>query len=192
VAFAFCHLLGSVRLMPRLKRIKYERLYSPDKGIAGDYPNLAGTFARPIRWELIEQQYDEMVKSTVAVKRGTATSEAILKLVSREVQREVLEGLNVVENWNATNDFICYGRQGELATNSREQQEVVTLSLQLLQNCLMLINTLLVERTIEREGLWERLTTEDLRALTPLFHGHINPYAQFALDLARPSFLEAA
>jgi TnpA family transposase len=105
----------------------------------------------------------------VAVKRGTATSEAILKrynsynvthptykafaevgkaektiflcdyLVSREVQREVHEGLNVVENWNATNDFICYGRQGELATNSREQQEAVTLSLQLLQNCLMLI-----------------------------------------------------
>ncbi len=34
---------------------------------------------------------------------------------------------------------ICYGRQGELATNSREQQEIVTLSLQLLQNCLMLI-----------------------------------------------------
>ena len=65
--------------MPRLKRIKYERLYLPDKGIAGDYPNLAGTFARSIRWELIEQQYDEMVKSTVAVKRGTATSEAILK-----------------------------------------------------------------------------------------------------------------
>ena len=108
------------------------------------------------------------------------------------VSLEVHEGLNVVENWNATNDFICYGRQGELATNSREQQEVVTLSLQLLQNCLMLINTLLVERTIEREGLWERLTTEDLRALTPLFHGHINPYGQFALDLARPSFLEAA
>jgi hypothetical protein len=24
-----------------------------------------------------------------------------------EVQREVHEGLNVVENWNATNDFIC-------------------------------------------------------------------------------------
>jgi TnpA family transposase len=216
VAFAFCHLLGSVRLMPRLKRIKYERLYLPDKGAAGSYPNLAGTFARPIRWDLVEQQYDEMVKSTVAVKRGTATSEAILKrynsynvthptykafaevgkaektiflcdyLASREVQREVHEGLNVVENWNVTNDFICYGRQGELATNSREQQEVVTLSLQLLQNCLMLINTLLVERTIEREGLWERLTTEDFRALTPLFHGHINPYGQFALDLARP------
>ena len=49
-----------------------------------------------------------------------------------------------------------------------------------------------VELTIEREPLWERLTADDLRALTPLFHGHINPYGQFALALARPSFLEAA
>ena len=222
VAFAFCHLLGTVRLMPRLKRIKYERLYLPEKGIAENHPNLAGTFARPIRWDLIGQQYDEMVKAAVAIKCGTATTEAILKrynsynvahptykalaevgkaektiflcdyLSTRDTQREVHEGLNVVENWNATNDFICYGRQGELATNSREQQEVVTLSLQLLQNCLMLINTILVERTIEREGLWERLGAEDRRALTPLFHGHINPYGQFTIDLAQPSFLEAA
>ena len=38
-----------MRLVPRLKRIKYERLYSPEKGAAERYPNLAGTFARPIR-----------------------------------------------------------------------------------------------------------------------------------------------
>src|SRR5262249_46389061 len=79
VAFAFCHLLGTVQLMPRLKRIKYERLYLPGPGTAADYPNLGGTFARPIRFDFIEQQYDEMVKSTVALKRGTASAEAILK-----------------------------------------------------------------------------------------------------------------
>jgi len=62
----------------------------------------------------------------------------------------------------------------------------------LLQNCLMLVNTILVERTIEREGLWERLSAADRRALTPLFHGHINPYGQFELDLTGPSILEAA
>src|SRR5215475_179821 len=137
VAFAFCHLLGTVRLMPRLKRLKYERLYLLDKGAADEYPHLAGTFARAIRGDLIAQQYDEMVKAAVALKRGTATAEAILKrynsynvthptykalaeagkaeksiflceyLSSRETQHEVLEGLNVVENWNATNDFIC-------------------------------------------------------------------------------------
>ncbi len=48
---------------------------------------------------------------------------------------------------------------GETRVNRREQQEIVTLSLQLLQNCLMLINTLLIERTIERESLWERNRT---------------------------------
>ena len=79
VAFAFCHLLGGVRLMPRLKRIKYERLYLPDTGMAGAFPNLAGVLSRPIRWDLIMQQYDEMVKHAVALKTGTATAEAILK-----------------------------------------------------------------------------------------------------------------
>ncbi|HEY4046779.1 MAG TPA: hypothetical protein VGM27_07935 [Acidobacteriaceae bacterium] len=29
-----------------------------------------------------------------------------------------------------------------------------------------------------------RRDAEDLRALTPSFHGHINPYGQFALDRA--------
>ena len=34
----------------------------------------------------------------------------------------------------------------------------------------MLVNTILVERTLEKHGLWGRLNREDLRALTPLFH----------------------
>ena len=60
------------------------------------------------------------------------------------------------------------------------------------QNCLMLINTILIQRTIDRQGLWTRLQPEDFRALTPLFYGHINPYGLFELDLEGPSFLEAA
>ena len=61
--------------MPRLKRIKYERLYLPEKGTADLYPNLAGTFARPIQWEMAEQRSDEMINSTVALQRATATAE---------------------------------------------------------------------------------------------------------------------
>ncbi len=222
VAFAFCHLLGGLRLMPRLKRIKYERLYLPDGGMSADFPNLAGVLTRPIRWDIIKQQYDEMVKHAVALKTATATPEAILKrfnsyntthptskalaelgkvektiylcdyLSSLAMRHEVHEGLNVVERWNGANDFICYGRHGILATNSREQQEMSTLALQLLQNCLMLINTLLVEQTIERRNLMESLSVEDLRALTPLFYEHVNPYGLFELDLERPSFLAEA
>jgi TnpA family transposase len=222
VAFAFCHLLGGVRLMPRLKRLKYERLYLPNTGMAGTFPHLAGVLSRPIRWDLIAQQYDEMVKHAVALKLGTATAEAILKrfnsynvthptykalaelgkvektiylceyLSSLALRHEVETGLNVVERWNEANDFLCYGRQGIFTTNSREQHEVTTLALQLLQNCLMLINTVFVEQTITQHHLIDQLSGEDRRALSPLFYEHVNPYGLFALDLDRPSLLEAA
>lgn len=222
VAFAFCHLLGTVRLMPRLKRIKYERLYVPGNAHVDTWSNLRGVLARPVRWDLIAVRYDEMIRATVALKDGTASAEAILKrynsynrshptyralvevgkavktiflcdyLASRALQYEVDDELRVVENWNATNHFICYGQRGELTTNSREEQELGVLSLQLLQNCLMLINTIPVERTIERQKLWPRLKREDFRGLTPLFYNHINPYGTFSLDLNRRSFIEVA
>jgi TnpA family transposase len=218
VAFAFCKLLG-FQLMPRLKRIKYEKLYLPDKGLSGEFENLSAVLTRPIRWNLIESQYDEMIKHAVALKLGTASAESILRrfnsyntthptykafaelgkaektlflceyLSDINVRYEVGEGLNVVERWNGVNDFIRYGRQGVFATNSREHQEISTLSLQLLQNCLMLINTILVERTIEKEQMMNRLSIEDLRALSPLFYEHINPYGVFQIDLNRQSFL---
>ena len=39
----------------------------------------------------------------------------------------------MVENWNLANDFILYGRGGEIATNRVEDQEATMLSLHLLQ-----------------------------------------------------------
>jgi hypothetical protein len=56
----------------------------------------------------------------------------------------------------------------------------------------LLINTILIQRTIDRQGLLARLQPEDFRALTPLFYAHINPYGLFELDLEGPSFLEPA
>jgi hypothetical protein len=41
----------------------------------------------------------------------------------------------------------------------------------------------MIQRVL-REPRWEkRLTTEDLRALTPLFYTHVNPYGTFHLDM---------
>ena len=222
VAFAFCRLLNDFKLMPRLKRIKYEGLYLPDKGMASDFPNLAGVLTRPIRWKIMEQQYDEMMKATVAMRYGYATAEAILRryssvnsthptykalielgkaektlflcnyLSSLDLRQEIQSGLNVIENWNGTNDFIFYARHGKLMTNDQQDMEISMLSLHLLQNCLILINTLLLEQTIEQRNMLENLSPEDMRALTPLFYGHVNPYGLFELNLERASFLEVA
>jgi len=36
----------------------------------GDYPNLEPVLTRPINWDLIVQQYDEMIKYAAAMKKG--------------------------------------------------------------------------------------------------------------------------
>jgi TnpA family transposase len=69
VAFAFCHLLG-FQLLPRLKPISRQRLYLPLTEMADDFTNLKPILTRSIRWHLIAQQYDEMVKFAAALRLG--------------------------------------------------------------------------------------------------------------------------
>ncbi len=213
VAFAFCHLLG-FQLMPRFKAIHAQKLYRPDVGMQDSYPNLQPVLTRPINWNLIEQQYDQMIKYATALRLGTAETEAVLKrftrnsghptyralselgkvlktiflceyLSSEEVRREIHEGLNVVENWNSANSFIFYGKGGEIQTNRMEDQEIAVLALHLLQNCLVLINTLMIQEVLleKDKSLLHKLAPEDFRALTPLVYAHVNPYGTFKLNM---------
>lgn len=99
------------------------------------------------------------------------------------LRRAIHEGLNVVENWNSANDFILFGNGGDLATNRRDEQEVTMLALHLLQNVLVYINTLMIQRVLSEPAWATRLTPEDFRALTPLIYGHISPYGTFRLDM---------
>ncbi|MEM8860876.1 MAG: Tn3 family transposase [Chloroflexota bacterium] len=213
VAFAFCHLLG-IQLLPRLKGIGKQKLSLPFKELQESLPNLEPALAsRPIRWHLIEQEYDEMLKFATALRLGTAEAEAILRrftkkgpqhptykalaelgkviktiflcdyLHSIELRREIHEGLNVIENWNSANGFIYYGRSGEISTNNRDEQEISILSMHLLQVCLVYINTLLIQQVLADPEWLDRLQEEDLRALSPLIYGHVNPYGRFFLDM---------
>ena len=80
VGFAFTELLG-FRLLPRLKNIGALRLYRPED--QAGYAQLGSVLTRPIRWELIAQQYDQMVKYATALRLGTAESESILRRFTR-------------------------------------------------------------------------------------------------------------
>ncbi len=211
VAFAFCHLLG-FDLLPRLQPMSRQKLYKPYR-TNDEFTNLTPILTRPIRWELIAEHYDEMVRYATALRLGTAEAEAILQrftkhgvqhptykalvelgkakksiflcryLSSLELRREIHEGLNVVENWNSANGFIYFARGSEIRTNDRESQEISVLALHLLQASMVYINTLMIQRVL-REPEWEnRLLPEDLRALTPLIYDHVNPYGHFDLDL---------
>src|SRR5664280_3740930 len=48
------------------------------------------------------------------------------------LQREINEGLNVVESWNRANSVIFYGKGGDIATNRRDEQETAVLCLRIL------------------------------------------------------------
>jgi TnpA family transposase len=97
---------------------------------------------RPIRWDRIGEQYDQMIKYATAIRFGTASPEAILRrfvkanathptyqamvelgraqktiflaryLRSRTLQCEIHQGLNVVESWKS-------GQQRDLLRQER-------------------------------------------------------------------------
>lgn len=102
---------------------------------------------------MVEQNYGQMIKYATAIRQGTASTEAILRhftrsashptyqamlevgraqrtifvaryLRSRELQREITEGLNVVEAFNGANSVIYYGKGGEIASNRHDEQEM--------------------------------------------------------------------
>jgi TnpA family transposase len=106
-------------------------------------------------------------------------------LHQRELQREIEEGLNIIEHWNGANDFVFFARRGELVSNRRDNHEVAMLALHLLQNCMVYVNTLMIQRVLDRPQWVNRLTMPDLRALTPLVWEHVNPYGRFELDMSQ-------
>ena len=219
VAFAFCYLLG-FELLPRLKAISSQKLYLPDIGMSENYPNLKKILTRPINWDLIRKHYDEMIKYATALRLGTAEPESILRRFTRDnlkhptyqallelgkavktiflcrylhseaLRCEINEGLNVIENWNGANDFIYYGKGREFASNKIEDQEISVLSLHLLQNCLVYINTLMIQNVLADPQWMNRLGAADFRGLNPLIHNHINPYGIFKLDMEKRMFLD--
>src|SRR5262249_48600265 len=175
-------------------------------------------YARPpptaicAHWDLIRQQYEEMIKFATALRLATAEPEAILRRFTRNnlqhptyqtlaemgkavktiflcryldaesLRQEINEGLNVVENWNSANGFIFYGKGGEIATNRLEDQEIAVLSLHLLQACWVYINTLMIQQVLESPSWFEKMEPEDFRGLSSLIYHHINPYGVFELN----------
>jgi len=210
IGFGLTRLLG-FDLLPRIKAINRIRLYRPGPG--DSYPRLAPAMVgRPIRWDLIADQYDQMIKYATAIRTRSAQTAAILRrfqqanamhpayqamletgraqrtlfaaryLRDRDLQREINAGLNVAESWNAGNSIIYFGKGGDIPANRRDEQELSVLCLRVLQAAVVYLNTLMIQDVLD-EGLTE-LRGDDLRGLTPLFWTNIAPYGEVRLNMS--------
>jgi TnpA family transposase len=72
IGFGVTRLLG-FDLLPRIKQINKTRLHRPSTGEPGAWPRLEPALTRPIRWDLIAAQYDQMIKLPQARFHGVRT-----------------------------------------------------------------------------------------------------------------------
>ncbi len=168
-----------------------------------------------INWSKIENNYAEVVKYTAALKTRTVESSVLLKRLSadnathpayqalleigkavrtiflcRYLQEETLriqinETLNIVERFNGMMGFIFHGKQGEISTNDKEEQELSILCLHLIQVCINYMNTLMIQEVLSNPLKPYSLTVHDKRALNPMFYGHLNPHGVVSLNMTK-------
>ena len=212
IAFAFCRLLG-FQLMPRLKAIPVQKLSRPDAGRADAYPNLQAILTKPIDWELIRQQYDHagQIRDGRPYRHGRDRSDPT-PLCPKQHSASDLQSLRrtwqsdqnhlpvPVPSWRRPPPRDQRGPQRHrtmeqrqrlhllrpprrMVSNRREDHEISMLALHLLQNCMVYINTLMLQRVLAQPHWSGKLTPRDLGALTPLFWEHVNPYGRFELDM---------
>ena len=87
IGFAITSLL-EFDLLPRIKRINKIKLYGPDQEAL---PWLTPAMTRAIRWDLIEQNYDQVIKFATATRVATASAEAILRRFTRNATHPVYQ-----------------------------------------------------------------------------------------------------
>jgi len=132
----------------------------------------------------VRQQYDQMIKYTTALRLGMAETEAILRrFTKKNVQHPTYKAFAELGKAIKTFFLCCYLHSEELRRDRHEDHEISMLALHLIQNCMIYINTLMIQKVLAQPHWHGRLTPRDYAALTPLIWEHVNPYGLFDLDM---------
>jgi len=108
-------------------------------------------------------------------------------LHSKDLRREIRDGLNVVEQWNGATNFVFFARRGEMASSRREDQGISMLSLHLIQYGMVYVNTLMIQSLPAKPHWQGQFTPRDYAALASVIWEHVNRYGR--LDLHMNSWL---
>ena len=81
----------------------------------------------------------------------------------------------MVEQWNGATDFVFFARRGEMVSNRREDHEISMLALHLIQNCMVYINTLMIQKATSAAALAREADAPRLRRADPADLGAREP-----------------
>lgn len=194
--FGLAYLLG-IKLMPRIRNIKNLKFYKPDKNIV--LQHIHALFSEPIKWELTEKHYADMMRIAMSIKAGKMTPSTILRrfgtknrknriyFAFRELGRVVrtmflLEYITdgdmrkmihaatcKSEEFNEFASWLFFANGGKIPANLRDQQGKIVKYNHLLANMAILYN---VNAMTE---VFNELKKEG-HAVTPALMGAFNPY----------------
>ena len=105
-------------------------------------------------------------KALAEVGKAEKTIYVCNYLASRETQREVHEGLSVVENWTRRQAR----RTGDEQPGTAGDCYIIAAAASELPDA---CEKSFIERTLAQERLWDRMNAADRRGLTPLFHNSV-------------------
>ena len=177
VIFAVCHLLG-VSFAPRIKNLKYQRYYSfemPSEANKEGYKILS---SGRIKSELIEDQWDEILRLIVTIKSKEETASQLFKRLSSysrqhplyralkqfgrivksvfllryiddvELRQAIEKQLNKVESYHQFAKAVFFGGNQEFNYATREEQLVAEGCKRLIANAIICWNYLYLSKQI--------------------------------------------
>ncbi|MGI8544763.1 MAG: Tn3 family transposase [Aridibacter sp.] len=178
--FGLCYLLG-FSFMPRLKDLTDQQLYKISK--TDNYGELNVIFRQSIDWQLIEEQYDQLVKVAASLKNKTAPAHTvlqrlinatpadhiskaltqlgrivktifILKYLSEEkLRRKVQKQLNRGEQRHGLAKHLFFANHGEFRTGDYEEIMNKASCLSLLSNAALVWNTIEMKKIVDQMKL---------------------------------------
>jgi TnpA family transposase len=187
--FGLCHLLG-FRFAPRLRDLADRRLYVLNRD--ADHGHLEPLIAGPIRTDLIEESWDELLRLAASIKLGAVAPSVMLKKLAayprqnglakalRELGRiertlfalDWLEdpalrrrshgGLNKGESHHALKRAVFFNRLGELRDRTFENQSYRASGLNLVAAAVILWNAVYLARAVDALRAQGEIVPDDL------------------------------
>jgi TnpA family transposase len=187
--FALMHLLG-FKFAPRIRDLNDKRIYLPSK--IKTYPGLSSIIGGYINLEVIEKNWDDILRLALSIQQGTVTASLMLKklgsyprqnnlavalrelgkiersifmlewLKDPQLRRRVQAGLNKGEAKHALTRAVHFNRLGEIRDRTFENQLHRASGLNLVVGAIILWNTVHIEKIVDYLRKTDKEFNEDL------------------------------